>query len=81
MEPEEILEWKRQAVDYERRDHPPMWAVLWAEREIEKRRKREEDKQAHLSIKNWWVGGPPSPEAETEIPGSGAYNARHGFER
>jgi len=80
MEPEEILEWKRQADDYEVRDWPPTWAVLWAEREIEKRRKREEDRQAHLSIRDYWIDGLLSPEAG-EIPGSGAYNAKHGFER
>lgn len=80
MEPEEILEWQQRAED-EGKKGPPAWAIVWARRETAEREKREREKQAHLTIRNFWVDGPPSPGAETEIPGSGAYNVKYGFER
>lgn len=55
MNPEEILEWQRKAENYEVKDSPPMWAVLRAEQEVENRKRREGDRQAHLAIKNFWT--------------------------
>jgi pyruvate-formate lyase-activating enzyme len=81
MEPEEILEWKRKADDYEVRDAPPEWAVIRARRLAAEREQRKRHRQSHLALRNYWVDGPPSPEAETGTPGSGAYNAKYGFER
>jgi len=81
MEPEEILEWKRKADDYEVRDAPPAWALIRARREKAENEKREKDRQTHLSIKNFWVDGHGGASGELEIPGSGAYNVKHGFER
>jgi len=80
MEPEEILEWERKADAYEVRDAPPTWAVVRARREKAENENREKDRQAHLSVKKFWVDGHKMP-AETEVPGSGAYNAKYGFER
>jgi len=81
MEPEEILEWKRKAEDYEVRDAPPGWAVVRARRLAAEGEKRERERQAHSAIKNFWVDGHGRTLGECEVPGSGAYNVKYGFER
>ena len=58
--------------------HPSCWQKFLAE---QAEANREQQRQSHLAIKKFWIDGPPSPRPKTETPGSGAYNAKHGFER
>lgn len=58
--------------------HPACW-----QKELMRRKKeeRERQRQVHLAVKNWWVDGPPRMESSNDVPGSGAYNIKYGFER